>query len=125
MTQGAEDDWHLVIAERRLAVLPEGEVRIGIEAPVPAPGGDWQCRLRITGLPVGEISQDAIGVDGIQAIWAAMSMAAAHVYTSDLYRSGHLIFSRDGQPVKGSLFLPLQESLTDLVPIEAFRRYAY
>ncbi|MCW5716590.1 MAG: hypothetical protein KIS68_02050 [Bauldia sp.] len=124
MTQGAKDDWHQVIAERRLAVLPEGEVRIGIEAPVPAPGGDWQCRLHITGLSA-EIIRDAVGVDGIQAIWAAMSMAASYVYASDLYRAGHLIFSRDSEPVKGSLFLPLQESLTDLVPVEGFRRYAY
>ncbi len=60
-------------------------VRLRVVAPErdPEPGGDWRCRLRISGLD-GEVDQHAYGEDGLQALILALEMARVVLGTTPL-----------------------------------------
>jgi hypothetical protein len=91
-------------------------------APRPHDGGDWECPFRIVGLERHERVRVGIGVDGFQALFLAMTMMAALLYTSREYEEGRLLF--DPEAGKRSLLLPAHESISDLLPEGSFRWFA-
>ena len=54
-------------------------LRIGKPAPDPAPDGDWRCAVDFVGLPDGDGTFYAVGVDSLQALLLALSAATARL----------------------------------------------
>ena len=61
---------------------PEGttsvRLALGRPEPDPEPGGDWRCRVVISGLGP-RVDQFAYGVDSLQALALGLEMARAHL----------------------------------------------
>jgi hypothetical protein len=77
---GGADDLDPVVErtfERHTASgVSEVRLVLGRPAPDPADGGDWRCRVVITGLP-DPVDRHAYGIDALQALALAIEMAAA------------------------------------------------
>lgn len=103
----------MIIASRTLT-LREGdrniEILINIFAPNAEKPGVWGCRYDI-GWPEGKRSITAFGFDSIQAIFIALGMIGAEIYSSNYHKAGNLFW---GEPGKGYGF-PVARNLRDLL----------
>lgn len=83
------------------------EVRMAVGRPErdPAPGGDWRCRLVVSGLP-DPVDRYVYGIDGLQALLLALHMAAVDLRHARLPAGERLTFL--GEPDLG---LPDPESI--------------
>lgn len=102
----------MLIMERKLSCHVNGQdvpIPIRFFKPLLEPNGSWRCQYEI-GWPHGVRSHHASGVDSVQALFLAMKMLAAELYTSDMHRSGCLrwLLEDDGYG------LPLPPGLRDM-----------
>lgn len=103
-----------VIARRELTLDAADKVTVLIGRPQKLPDHeDWYCPYQITGVRSGRV-RCAIGVDPMQALVPALSMAGAELYTCEEYEDGRL--TRDCGAVKGDLGIPVPDSISDLLP---------
>lgn len=66
---------------------PDGKlVELVIGPPVPDQD-DWRCDVRIDGK-----LRYAMGVDAVQAMWLALCLAGAELYSSKAYEAGELLW---------------------------------
>jgi len=101
-----------IIAQRTLecrdANIP---VVVSIGMPVAVDeGANYFCPFAITGLSRAHKGR-AGGVDGVQALILALQLAATHLYTSDEWKSGRLLYLGERD-----LGLPVPESIRDIPP---------
>jgi hypothetical protein len=93
----------------RLQRRPNVEIPIRVFAPQQN-GADWSCRFEI-GWPEGVVEREVIGIDAIQALELALRMIGTIVYSSDLHRSGELVWQA---PRQGYGF-PVPNTIRDLL----------
>ena len=101
-----------MIAERLLKLnQPSGtfDVPVRIFAPEETKHA-WTCGYEIL-WPDGKRTGAAHGFDSVQAIFAALQMIGAELYTSDHHKAGRLSW---GEPGRGYGF-PLTQNLRDLL----------
>ena len=80
--------------------------------PDPEPNGDFRCGHRISGSGWGEGKvRYTFGVDSMQALFLALQMIGALLYTSEEAKAGHLTWLGGT-----NLGLPLSKSIRDLEP---------
>lgn len=87
----------IVVAGRRLWIVTETAltpVDIRFFAPQPA-GGGWGCRYEID-WPERKRVFTLFGVDGVQALYLAMSMVGSELYGSQYHADGTLMFDGPG-----------------------------
>jgi hypothetical protein len=102
----------MIIATRLLTLRDdeaEREIPIHIHAPEKAEI-DWICRFEI-GWPDGKVERWGGGVDHVQALFSALEMIGALLYTSDQHRSGALMWL---SPTCGYGF-PVPQGIRDLL----------
>ncbi|MGI8840982.1 MAG: DUF6968 family protein [Caulobacteraceae bacterium] len=87
-------------------------VEVTISPPIRQAGasGDWECTYQITGLGSAK-AKIAMGVDGIQAVFLAMTYVATALYFSDEYENGELTW--DGGMTVVDLGFPVTESVRE------------
>jgi hypothetical protein len=88
---------------------PATEIPVRVFAPSQE-NTDWSCRFTID-WPDGELVRAAIGIDAIQAFELALRMIGTNLYTSDLHRSGRLMWLQPGQ----GYGFPVPNTLRDLL----------
>jgi len=108
----AEYELGTVIARR---VFDCGDNNVMLEIGMPYPidkGPDCWCPYRITGMGPAIVKRIG-GVDGVQALYLALQMAATDLYVSDAARGKSLQWLGSG-----NLGLPVPKDIADLVPPE-------
>ncbi len=88
----------------------ETKIPIQIFAPEMERPGVWGCRYDV-GWPDGFRSKTAWGVDGIQALYIALGMIGAEIYTSNYHKSGDLYWDKPGT----GYGFPVASTLRDLL----------
>src|SRR5947209_1228475 len=73
----------------------ETKIPIQIFAPEMERPGVWGCRYDV-GWPDGPRSTTAWGIDGIQAVYIALGMIGAELYSSNYHKSGNLYWDKPG-----------------------------
>lgn len=91
----------------------EQEFRLEIGLPVPDQD-DWRCDVRIDGK-----LRYAMGVDAVQAMWLALCLAGAELYSSKAYKAGELLWHGGAD-----LELPVPEIIREDVA-ESMRQVAH
>jgi Domain of unknown function (DUF6968) len=88
----------MLIATRVLTVRDgetETKVPVRLFAPVHE-GRSWGCRYEID-WPDRRKTVTARGVDSVQALWIALQMVGAELYTSAYHEAGTLVFDEPGR----------------------------
>ncbi|MEA3025701.1 MAG: hypothetical protein QOF91_986 [Alphaproteobacteria bacterium] len=93
----------------RLEDRPGVEIPVRIFAPV-QDDVDWTCRFEI-GWPEGMLTRSVIGIDTIQALELALRMIGTILYSSDLHKSGRLMW----QAPKQGYGFPVPNTIRDLL----------
>lgn len=93
----------------RLENRPGVEIPVRIFAPV-QDDVDWSCRFEI-GWPEGMLTRSVTGIDTIQALELALRMIGTILYSSDLHKSGRLMWQ---VPNQGYGF-PVPNTIRDLL----------
>jgi hypothetical protein len=102
--------------ERPLALDGVDSVMVVVGVPRPHPEGDFYCPWRIRGLADGKV-RSAYGIDAIQAMWLALHMIGAYLYTSDEGRARRLSWLGEAD-----LGFPVTKGLEDLLPVSKGNR---
>lgn len=88
----------MLIASRVLTVRDgetETKVPVRLFAPEPDVRG-FACRFEID-WPEGRLERAAYGIDSVQALWIALQMVGAELYTSAYHEAGTLMFEEPGR----------------------------
>jgi hypothetical protein len=103
----------MVIASRELT-LRDGDKLIKISIRIFTPEfekqGVWKCQYEVD-WPGENHSVDAYGFDGIQALFIALQMVGAEIYTSSYHKDGRLYWDKPGS----GYGFPIASSLRDLL----------
>jgi hypothetical protein len=103
-----------IIATREFDLDGEKKVNVFIGKPQTLPHeADWFCTYQIAGIGSGGVKY-AGGIDPVQALVLALSLAGAHLYSSAEYEAGRL--SWDCATIKGDLGFPVPNIMKDDVP---------
>jgi hypothetical protein len=101
----------MLLATRILRMQTRSSVEIPIRIFTPEQkGSDWSCHFEI-GWPDGVVKRDVIGIDAIQALELALRIIGTITYSSDLHRSGELVWQA---PRQGYGF-PVPNTIRDLL----------
>jgi len=101
----------MIIATRLLKLRDQPGVEIPINIFAPEwDGASWSCRWEIH-WPDHQRNMAATGVDSVQALFLALQMIGADIYTSDYHKSGELVWKI---PARGYGF-PVPRNLRDLL----------
>ena len=101
----------LPIAQRELELEGARKITVVVGKPEKFPGDDdYYCPYQITGLGDDKVRY-AGGIDGVQALWLALQMIAADLYTSSEAQNGKLTWHDERD-----LGFPVPESVRDLLP---------
>lgn len=101
----------MLLATRVLRVRSRPTVEIPVRIFTPEQKGpDWSCHFEI-GWPEGVVKREVIGIDAIQALELALRMIGTIIYSSDLHRSGELVWQA---PRQGYGF-PVPNTIRDLL----------
>lgn len=105
----------MLIATRVLKLRhPTGDVEIPVRIFAPEQREvDWACRLEVD-WPDGKFEIAARGIDAVQALYLALQLAGAQIYSSAHHASGKLAWLESG---KGYGF-PVPNNLRDLLVSE-------
>ena len=103
-----------IVATRELDLNGGQKVKVLIGKPQTISNEvDWYCTYQIIGIGSGDVKY-AGGIDPVQALVLALSLAGAHLYCSAEYEAGRL--SWDCASTKGDLGFPVPNNLKDAVP---------
>ncbi|HVV93401.1 MAG TPA: hypothetical protein VHD15_08285 [Hyphomicrobiales bacterium] len=103
----------MLIASRNLTFRQGGRtipVEIRINLPIQQARNDWSCHYEID-WPEGTERMVAGGFDSIQALYIALQMIGADLYTSACHKAGQLVFYKPGD----GYGFPVPEGLRDLL----------
>lgn len=107
------DSVGMIIANREIVLADGKEVIVTIGKPEKFPDSeDYYCPYQIIGIG-NEKVRYASGIDSIQALFLALKMIGADLYTSNEAKAGVLSW-KGGE--KGDLGFPVPDTLRDLVP---------
>jgi hypothetical protein len=102
----------------RVLMLRNGNVQIEIPirifAPEKATNGTWSCRYEID-WPDKKSDKVIGGFDAMQALFLALQIAGAEIYSSNYHKSGNLYWEA---PEKG-YGIPLTPTLRDICELSA------
>ncbi len=102
----------MIIGTRSLTLRDDDgdkEIQIRLHAPEKAPV-DWVCRFEID-WPEGRAERWGAGMDGIDAVLAALKLIGAEINASDYKKSGRLVWLAPGR----GFGFPVPNNIRDLL----------